>query len=62
MQIDGWLAACPGRLRNLLIATGAATLLNTAGLHNQEWGGHVYVCTGPRHPWGQVWPSLRHYG
>ena len=25
----------------------AATLLNPYGLHNQEWGGHVYVCTGP---------------
>ncbi len=38
-----------------------ATLFNTAGLHNQEWGGHVYLCTGPRHPWGRMWPSLRHY-
>lgn len=39
----------------------AATLFNTAGIHNQEWGGHVYVCTGPRHPWGEMWPKLRHY-
>jgi hypothetical protein len=39
----------------------AATLSNPYGLHNQEWGGHVYVCTGPRQPWGQVWPRLRHY-
>jgi 4-amino-4-deoxy-L-arabinose transferase-like glycosyltransferase len=38
-----------------------ATLSNHAGLHNQEWGGHVYVCTDPRHPWGQMWPRLRHY-
>ena len=26
-----------------------------------EWGGHVYLCTGPRHEWGQIWPRLRHY-
>ncbi|HVB91314.1 MAG TPA: glycosyltransferase family 39 protein [Acidimicrobiales bacterium] len=37
------------------------TLSNTAGLHNQEWGGHIYVCTGPRHPWGSMWLALRHY-
>ena len=40
----------------------AATLSNPYGLHNQEWGGHVYLCTGPRLPWGQIWPQLRQYG
>ena len=39
----------------------AATLSNPYGIHNQEWGGHVYVCTGPRHPWAAMWPRLRHY-
>ena len=39
----------------------AATLSNPYRIHNQEWGGHVYVCTGPRHPWAQMWPQLRHY-
>ncbi len=39
----------------------AATLSNPYGIRNQEWGGHVYVCTGPRHPWGQMWPRLRNY-
>jgi len=39
----------------------AATLSNPYGLHNQEWGGHVYVCTGLRRPWAQLWPRLRHY-
>lgn len=39
----------------------AATLSNPYGIHNQEWGGHVYVCTKPREPWGQMWPKLRHY-
>jgi 4-amino-4-deoxy-L-arabinose transferase-like glycosyltransferase len=38
-----------------------ATLSNPYGLHNQEWGGHVYLCTGPRQPWGQIWPQLRQY-
>jgi hypothetical protein len=38
-----------------------ATLSNPYGIHNQEWGGRVYLCTGPRHPWGQMWPRLRNY-
>ncbi len=38
-----------------------ATLRNPYGIHNQEWGGHVYLCAGPRHPWGQMWPRLRSY-
>jgi hypothetical protein len=39
----------------------AATLSNPYSLHNQQWGGHVYICTGPRQPWGQIWPQLREY-
>jgi hypothetical protein len=39
----------------------AATLSNPYGLHNQEWGGHIYICTGPRQPWAQTWPLLRQY-
>jgi hypothetical protein len=39
----------------------AATLSNPYGLHNQQWDGHVYICTGPRQPWGQIWPQLREY-
>ena len=39
----------------------AATLSNHAGLQNQESGGHVYICTDPRHQWGAMWPELRHY-
>lgn len=38
-----------------------ATLSNPAGIGNEERGGHVYLCTGPRMPWGQLWPLLRHY-
>ncbi|MEV0008583.1 glycosyltransferase family 39 protein [Streptomyces sp. NPDC047973] len=40
----------------------AATLSNPAGVHNVEWGGHVYVCTEPRRPWGAMWSELRTYG
>ncbi len=36
------------------------TIRNRAGIHNQEWGGHVYVCTGLKRRWGRTWPSLRH--
>jgi 4-amino-4-deoxy-L-arabinose transferase-like glycosyltransferase len=38
-----------------------ATLSNPYGVHNIESGGHVYICTGLRQPWSQLWPSLRHY-
>jgi Dolichyl-phosphate-mannose-protein mannosyltransferase len=38
-----------------------ATLSNPYHIHNQEWGGHIYICTGPRHPWAQLWSRLRHY-
>ncbi len=38
-----------------------ATLSNPYGIHNQEFGGHVYLCTGPRRPWGKMWPQLRSY-
>ena len=39
----------------------AATTINSAGLHNQDWGGHVYICTGLKHPWGTMWSTLRHF-
>ena len=31
------------------------------GLNNNEQGAPVLLCTGERRPWGQLWPSLRHY-
>lgn len=39
-----------------------ASLRNSYGLHNEEWGGHIYLCTGLRGPWSVIWPRLRHYG
>ena len=38
-----------------------ATIRNHAGLKNQEDGGHLYLCTDPDRPWGQMWAQLRHY-
>ena len=36
-------------------------LANPYGVLNIESGGHVYLCTGPRQPWSQLWLRLRHY-
>ncbi|WP_329318560.1 MULTISPECIES: ArnT family glycosyltransferase [unclassified Streptomyces] len=63
------VAPGPGRMpgyeddlrRNFLRVRVAATLLNPDGVHNVEWGGHVYVCTGQRRPWGEMWRDLRNY-
>ncbi len=41
--------------------TPVATLSNPAGIHNQEWGGQIYLCTRPTTPWAQLWPLLRRY-
>jgi hypothetical protein len=38
-----------------------ATITNSEHLHNQEYGGQIYICTQPRRPWNQMWPQLRHY-
>ena len=39
---------------------GAATIDNGVGLENEEQGGTVFVCTGPREPWSELWTVLRH--
>ena len=39
----------------------AATLSNPWGIKNEYYQGQVWICTGLRHPWGQLWPQLRHY-
>jgi hypothetical protein len=53
-----WPAA---RMPRTVLARVAARLSNPYGLDNQEWGGNVYICTGPRQPWAQIWPQLRQY-
>ena len=40
----------------------AATLSNPWGIKNEYYQGQVWICTGPRHPWAQLWHQLRHYG
>jgi 4-amino-4-deoxy-L-arabinose transferase-like glycosyltransferase len=39
----------------------AATLSNPWGIKNEYYQGQVWICTGLRHPWAQLWPELRHY-
>jgi hypothetical protein len=39
----------------------AATISNPVHVANQEEGARIYICTGPLRPWGQLWPSFRHY-
>jgi 4-amino-4-deoxy-L-arabinose transferase-like glycosyltransferase len=64
------LAVAPGGVRDYDAYLGrfftdvreVATLSNRYGVHNDESGGHLYLCTGPRQPWHQMWPLLRHYG
>ena len=46
--------------RHFTDVRAVAIIRNTAGTHNQEWDGHLYLCTGLRRPWGQTWGSLRH--
>jgi hypothetical protein len=33
---------------------------NLSYLH-RYFQGQVWICTGLRHPWAQLWPQLRHY-
>ena len=40
----------------------AARIDNRDGVDNQERGAAVMVCSGPRRPWSQEWPALRHLG
>jgi 4-amino-4-deoxy-L-arabinose transferase-like glycosyltransferase len=40
----------------------AARIDNGADVDNQEQGKPVLVCRGPRRPWSQEWPALRHLG
>ena len=38
-----------------------STLSNPDRISDQELGGGVYLCTGPRRPWAQLWPELQSY-
>jgi 4-amino-4-deoxy-L-arabinose transferase-like glycosyltransferase len=38
----------------------AATIDNGADVDNEEQGGGVFLCAGPRLPWATLWARLRH--
>lgn len=38
----------------------AATIDNGYALQTEEEGAPILVCTGPRRPWAELWPELRH--
>jgi 4-amino-4-deoxy-L-arabinose transferase-like glycosyltransferase len=42
--------------------TLAGRIENDAGIENDEEGGAVLVCSGPRERWTREWPRLRHLG
>ena len=52
----------PAQLRSdFAHVTQAATLTNPWHLTNQEYDGHIYICSAPRHPWSALWPTFRSY-
>ena len=50
------LAAQLGPCRQL------ATIVNAAGIRNQEWGASVWVCDQPRTRWSEIWDEVAFYG
>jgi hypothetical protein len=38
-----------------------ATFWNGLGISDQEQGAAIYVASGLKHPWAQIWRSYRHY-
>jgi 4-amino-4-deoxy-L-arabinose transferase-like glycosyltransferase len=40
----------------------AARIHNHAGVENDEAGAPIWICTGLRRPWSQIWASFQHYG
>jgi hypothetical protein len=64
--VQGPLSGGAGQLvhqlrRDFSEVSVAATLHNRPGITNQEDGGHVYICTGPRRMWGVLWPTFKFY-
>jgi 4-amino-4-deoxy-L-arabinose transferase-like glycosyltransferase len=48
--------------RHLSGCRAVARIDNKAGVDNQEQGRSVFLCDGPRRPWSELWPKLRHVG
>ena len=38
------------------------TFDNGIGVQNDEQGAPIYLCTGQKQPWAQIWPAFRSYG
>ncbi|MEW2624882.1 glycosyltransferase family 39 protein [Streptomyces sp. NPDC048106] len=57
----GHLPGYEARLRRYFRRVRVAATLTGGDVPNIERGGHVYVCTGPRRAWGEIWPELRMY-
>jgi hypothetical protein len=52
----------PGYSRHFFRDTSVvASIRNSAGVENDEEGMPVAIARGPRLPWPQLWPLLRHY-
>lgn len=51
-QLLGWFSSVQQK----------ATIDNGIGLDNDEQGQAVWLCTGLKQPWSQIWPSLQRLG
>jgi hypothetical protein len=40
----------------------AARIHNRPGVHNDEAGAPIWISTGLRKPWSQIWTDIKHYG
>jgi hypothetical protein len=40
----------------------ATHIHNRYGVANDEEGAPVWIATGQRAPWSEIWPHFRHYG
>ena len=53
---------CAAQLARDFQGCALARVDSPAGIHNQERGAPVYVCSGTRAPWPRIWPELQHFG
>ena len=42
--------------------TQKGSISNDSGVENEEHGAPILLCSRPRRPWSQLWPSLRRLG
>ena len=56
--VIGYRGVPPGE--DFLGCRQAGTVPAVDGADNEEHGGRIWVCTGPREPWSRLWPRLTH--